>query len=116
MEIIDNQLYRSPYFKDWQERLAIDDKQHWRERSGDPQGVGIGVVPSCFTSVPLTVFWGGEETKMRLVGGLLGVSQNEESLEVEPECGWAVVYEEPVDPMSDHYKWLEERQKHLEEN
>ena len=110
-----DKLYSNPYLKDWQERLAIDDKQHFRERWDDPQGVGIGAVPSCFTSVPLTVFWGGEETKMRLVGGLLGVSQNEESLEVEPECGWAVVYEEPVDPLSDHYQWLENRQKNLEE-
>ncbi len=105
-----DRLYANPYLKDWQERLAVDDKQHWRERWDNPQGVGIGAIPSCFTSVPLTVFWGDKETQMRLVGGLLGVSQNEETLEVEPECGWAVVYEEPIDPLSEHHQWLEDRQ------
>jgi len=109
-------LYANPYLKDWHERLVLDDKQHWRERWDNPQGVGIGAVPSCFTSVPLTVFWGAEETKMRLVGGLLGVSQSEDTLGVEPECGWAVVYEEPVDPMSEHYQRLEDRQKNHETN
>ena len=34
----------------------------------------------------------------------------------ESECGWAVVYEEPVDPLSDHYNWLEDRQRNLEES
>jgi len=56
------------------------------------------------------VFWGAEETKMRLDGGLLGVTQDDETLTVEPECGWAVIYEEPVDPLSSHYQWLEDRQ------
>ena len=91
------------------DRLTIDDQQHWRERWNDPQGVGLANVPSCFTSVPLTVFWGQQETKMKLIGGLLGVSQNDDTLEVEPQCGWVVAYEEPVDPLSDYYKWIEDR-------
>lgn len=107
-------LYPNPYLNDWRDRLAIDDRQNWRERWDDPQGVGLAAIPSCFTSVPLTVFWGGEETKMRLIGGLLGVSQDDETLEVKPECGWAVVYEEPVDPLSGHYQWFEKRQRYLE--
>ncbi len=105
------QLYPNPYLKDWQERLTIDDKQHWRDRWDDPQGIGVDAVPSCFTSVPLTVFWGSQETKMRLVGGLLGVTQNNETLAVEPECGWVVVYEEPIDPLSPQYQRREDRQK-----
>ena len=40
------------------------------------------------------------------MGGLLGVSQNVETLEVEPECGWAVIYEEPVDPLSSENQWM----------
>jgi hypothetical protein len=88
-------LYRNPYLRDWKQRLTIDDAQDWRERWNNPQGTGIGAVPSCMTSVPLKVFWGKVETPMRLVGGLLGVSQDQETLTVEPECGWAVVYEEP---------------------
>lgn len=97
-------LYPNPYLSDWRERLAIDDRQHWRERWEAPQGVGLAAIPSCFTSVPLTVFWGTKEAKMRLIGGLLGVTQDDETLEVEPECGWAIVYEEPVNPLSDHYQ------------
>jgi hypothetical protein len=46
---------------------------------------------------------------MRLVGGLMGVTQDETTLTVEPECGWVVVYEEPVDPLSHHYERLEGR-------
>lgn len=30
---------------------------------------------------------------------------------VEPEFGWAVAYEEPVDPPSPQYQWLEERER-----
>jgi len=37
---------------------------------------------------------------MRLVGGFTGVTQEEETLIVEPECGWALVYEEPIDPIA----------------
>ena len=111
-----DRLYPNPYLKDWEERLVIDEKQHWRDRWDDPQGVGIAEVPSCFTSVPLTVFWGAEETSMRLVGGLLGVIQEEDTLTVEPECGWAVIYEEPVDDLEErnrrmreeHHEWIDE--------
>lgn len=102
-------LYPNPYLKEWERRLEVDDKQHWRERRDNPQGVGFKAIPTCFTSVPLKVFWGTQETDMRLVGGLMGVTQNDETLEVEPECGWAVVYEEPVDPLSPHYQRLADR-------
>jgi len=102
-------LIPNPYLCDWPNRFAAEKKQQGRERLFDPQGPSIGQIPSCFTSVPLTVFWGDRETKMRLVGGLMGVTQNNESLAVQPECGWAVIYEEPVDPLSQHYQWLEDR-------
>lgn len=106
-----DKLYPNPYLQDWQERLAFDDYQNWRERWQDPQGVGIGAIPSCFTSVPLTIDWGGRETKMQFIGGLLGVSQDDTTLAVAPECGWAIVYEEPVDPLSPYYQQLEERKR-----
>ena len=111
-----DRLYPNPYLKDWKDRLVIDEQQHWRERWDDPQGVGIAEIPSCFTSVPLTVFWGAEETPMRLVGGLLGVIQEEDTLTVEPECGWAVIYEEPVDPLSRQHQMMEEHENGLNEN
>jgi len=87
-------LYPNPYFEDWQRRLQIDDKQHWRARYDDPQGVGMWAVPACLTSVPLEVHWGTETRPMRLVGGLMGVSQFPDSLALQPECGWAIVYED----------------------
>jgi hypothetical protein len=105
----DEKLYPNPYLKDWKRRLEVDDCQHWRERWDDPQGTGLSAFPACFTSVPLKVFWGDRETDMRLVGGLMGVTQDHEALTVEPECGWAVVYEEPVDPLSPLYESLEGR-------
>lgn len=88
-------LYPNPFLNDWKQRLVVDDRQQWHERSADPQGVGLAAIPSCFTSIPLTTWLGGKKSKMRLIGGLLGVSQDDETLEVEPEYGWAVVYEEP---------------------
>jgi hypothetical protein len=100
-------LCPNPYLKDWKTRLEIDDRQHWRDRWNEPQGPGIGAFPACFTSVPLKVFWGTRETDMRLVGGLLGVTQDEKTLAVEPECGWVVVYEEPVAPLSEFYRFRE---------
>lgn len=105
-------LYPNPFLQDWSERLAFDDLQNWQDRREDPQGVGMGAIPSCFTSVPLTIFWGNQESKMRLIGGLLGVSQDNATLAVAPQCGWAIVYEEPVDPLSGHYQWLEERKRY----
>ena len=108
-------LYANPFLDDWKRRLSIDDKQHWRERWDDPQGIGIGAIPNCMTSVPLTVHWGTQETEMRLVGGLLAVTQDEKTSTVEPECGWVVVYETPVDELSDHYKWIEQQAEKLRE-
>lgn len=106
-----NQLFRNPYLMDWRERLEVDDRQDFRERWKSPQGVGMNAIPSCWTSVPLKVFWGERESEMRLVGGLLGVSQDDTTLEIAPECGWVVIYEEPIDPLSPHYEWLENRKQ-----
>ena len=56
---------------------------------------------------------------MRLpwVGGLLAVSQDYETKAVEPECGWVLAYETPIDELSDAHKRFEEYKKQrLEEN
>lgn len=91
-------LYPNPYLEDWEHRLEIDDRQHWRQRCDDPQGVGMNAMPSALTSAPVKVTWGDRQTDMLFVGGLLGVSQRESDLALEPQCGWAILYEEPVDP------------------
>lgn len=100
-------LCRNPHLKDWKSRLETDDRQHSRERWRNPQGVGLSAIPSSFTSVPLTVISEPQrfETKMRLVGGLMGVTQDDDTLAVEPECGWALIYEEPVDPPAPDFEW-----------
>lgn len=90
-------LFKNPYLHDWKRRLEIDDRQHWRERWGDPQGIGIKQVPASFTSVPLKLFWGSTECTMRIVGGLMGVTQNSSTLEVAAECGWVLLYDQPID-------------------
>lgn len=89
-------LYPNPYLSDWQRRLEVDEKQHWRERWNDPQGVGMGAVPSALASAPVNVFWGGVECDMRFVGGLIGVSQISPSMALKPQCGWVIVYEDPA--------------------
>ncbi len=104
----DDKLYKNPYLKDWQRRFAVSECQTLQEWWHHPQGVGIGAIPPSFMSVPLKVFWGTQETEMRLVGGLMGVTQDDQSSAVEPECGWAVIYEEPVDPVPQQHQWLEE--------
>jgi hypothetical protein len=90
-----NELHLSPYLANWQQRLEIDERQNWREGMFDPQGPPLRAAPPCLTSVPLTVFWASEECAMRLVGGLMGVSQRADDLALEPQCGWAVVYDAP---------------------
>lgn len=102
-------LYANPYLKDWRERLEVDDKQDWRERWEAPQGIGVGEIPNCMTSVPLKMNWGTQQTEMRLVGGLLAVTQDQETWTVEPECGWVVAYESPVDELPNSNQWLEEQ-------
>lgn len=96
----DERLFPNPYLKEWRERLEIDDGQDWRERRNDPQGVGMDAFPSCLTSIPLKVFWGDKETNMRFVGGLMGVTCEDATLTVEPELGWAVVYDDPIEPLA----------------
>ncbi len=109
----DDKLYKNPYLSDWRERFAVSERQTPREWWQDPQGVGIGAIPSCFTSAPLKVFWGSQEARMRLVGGLMGVTQDDQSSAVEPECRWTVIYEEPVDPLSCQHQRLEEFKQRL---
>ncbi|MFO1005694.1 MAG: DUF4419 domain-containing protein [Planctomycetaceae bacterium] len=106
-----DRLYLNPYLGDWERRLEIDDKQHWRERWGDPQGVGIKAVPSGLCSAPVNVIWGDRETDMRFVGGLVGVSQTDDDLALETQCGWIVLYEKPVDPLSGEHIFIEQRKQ-----
>ncbi|MDB4778005.1 DUF4419 domain-containing protein [bacterium] len=70
-------------------------------------------IPNCMTSVPLKVEWGTRETDMRLVGGLLAVSQNAETMTIEPECGWVILYENPIENPSGHHERLAERANRL---
>jgi hypothetical protein len=90
-----DRLYPNPYFGDWERRMGIDDKQNMEECEDDPQGVGMEAVPSALASAPVKVIWGDRETDMRFVGGLIGVSQTNDTLDLEPQCGWLVLYEEP---------------------
>ena len=90
----EGRLSPNPYLGDWEDRYRIDAVQHWRESWANPQGVGIDRIPSCVTNVPLKVLWGDREETMRLVGGLMGVSQHPDTLSLKPESGWAVVQAE----------------------
>ncbi len=105
----DDELYANPFLDDWKQRLDIDSKQHGFDCRSDPQGVSIGAIPNCMTSVPLTLQWGNSKTQMRLVGGLLAVTQDESTSTVEPECGWVIAHEIPVDELSEQYKWLDQQ-------
>ncbi len=103
------------YIDDWARRLEIDVKQDLLDQWDAPQGVRLNEIPSCLTSVPMRVHWGNEVAEMRLIGGLIGVSQNAEKLVLQPECGWVIVYEEPVDELSENYALLEEMKKRISE-
>lgn len=93
----DDRLYTNPYLNDWKRRLDIYDGLRRRERPSNSLGMGFAAIPNCVTSVPLKVCTDKQEIDMRLVGGLLVVTQNEITKAVEPECGWVVTYESPVD-------------------
>ncbi|XP_077992473.1 uncharacterized protein LOC144446555 isoform X2 [Glandiceps talaboti] len=47
--------------------------------------------PKGLSAAPFTWEYIGEEFRMRFIGGFMGVSQDQESLALRPELGWAVV-------------------------
>lgn len=106
----DDRLTQNPYLSDWERLLDLYDQQvGWRGRVSHPQRIGLSSIPACLASAPVKVHWGQTEVEMRFVGGLIGVSQSPGDLALQTECGWAIIYEEPVDELSPQYAWLEER-------
>lgn len=86
------QRYPNPALADWQARLELDRQQYFTESWRNPQGVGLDAYPSCLTNVPLSVHWGATRCLMRIVGGLIGVSQDATDGTVQPEVGWALTH------------------------
>ena len=57
-----------------------------------PNGVGLQAIPCGLSRAPVTVIFSDHSQKeVDLLGGLLGVSQNEEDLSLAPIISWAVV-------------------------
>jgi hypothetical protein len=81
----------------WERRFRESEPQAWRRDVDNLPGISAGI-PNCQTSVPLKLKWPAGECRMRLIGGLMGISQDPTSRAVRPECGWAVTYdiEEPT--------------------
>ncbi len=78
---------------------ALKNKQlNWTDLSAFPKGATTESIPACLTSIPLKIDWNNPPLKLRLVGGLMGVTQNHETCAVQPEAGWAVVHDIPTDP------------------
>jgi hypothetical protein len=72
----DDRLYANPYLGDWEHRLRGDNRQHWRDRWSEPQGVGMDAIPSAPRESDLR----DRKTEMHFVGGLIAVSQRETDL------------------------------------
>lgn len=87
------QLVPNPYLEDWEQRMRVDATQ---KQCKDPQGVGISAIPSALAVAPVKVHWGERETDMLFVGGLIGVSQHNPTLALEPQCGWVILYDSPL--------------------
>lgn len=102
-----DELYPNPYLSDWEDRLQTFDAHSWQHHRVESLGVGLGAVPNCLANAPVRVFWGDEPVDMRFIGGLMGVSQDGRSNSLQPECGWAVIYEEPVDELSPRQRQIE---------
>jgi hypothetical protein len=62
---------------------------------GDPQGPGLAELPPGLTSASMRVIDAGRrEHSLDLVTGLLGVTQDPESLTLYPELAWAIVHQD----------------------
>jgi len=88
-----NCLTSSPHLETWEERLRAQEAKGANDRWNNPQGLNVNSVPPCMIAVPLKIRWGAIERQARLLGGLMAISQNSATLAVQPECGWAIVYE-----------------------
>lgn len=78
----------------WEGRLATA-----QQRTGflrDPQGPSLAELPAGLASAPVTYvdLRTDEKTPLRLVGGLTGVLQDEHTLALTPEMGWALIRSE----------------------
>ncbi len=62
-------------------------------------GLPTSALPKGLSSVPMSIKWAdGNEQMMQLFGGLVGVTQDSETLGLRPKLGWAV---RPAPPPSD---------------
>jgi len=74
-----------PYLKDRNSEVTrkspIFDKKY---------GSGMSSLPSSLCKVPFNWLYYGDKIPMEFISGFIGVTQNEDTLEVRPKIGWAV--------------------------
>ena len=84
-EIEITEIVRNTFMPRWQDYFRQD----------SASGPSLDEIPSSLVSAPLKLIdhRDGTEHAMRLVGGLVGVSEEPTRFTLEPEFGWAVVHE-----------------------
>jgi hypothetical protein len=88
-------LVPNPYMLGWKGKLrTAERRKEWLSRD-NAQGPSLGEIPSGIASAPLLCedLRDGTEHKLRLVAGLFGVAQIPDTGALQPEFGWAVIYE-----------------------
>lgn len=88
-------LVANPHLDTWRDDF---DTVRARARERKLRGPRLSKIPSGLASAPvLAIDPSGAETKLRFVAGLFGVTQDRATGALEPEMGWAVVYDDGTD-------------------
>jgi hypothetical protein len=80
-----------PYLTDYK-GIMVKNKyaEKWDDTRGFGHGPSMDAYPNSLSKVPFKWEIGGQTHDMEFLGGVVGVSQHEKTLEVEPAIGWAV--------------------------
>lgn len=80
----------------WQGRFETADQRTGFMRH--PEGPSLAELPTGLASAPVTYvdLRTGEKIPLRFIGGLTGVLQDERTLALTPEMGWALIRGEPA--------------------
>lgn len=88
-------LRPNPYLSCWEQAFKVAEAREGWLRWNECEGPCLREMPSGLASAPVKVvdMADGSEHALRFVAGMLGVTQDPESLALTPEFGWAVVHE-----------------------
>jgi hypothetical protein len=89
------ELVVNPYLSQWKQAWQSAEARPRNEFMFEPRGPSIALLPSALAGAPVKakLLDGSPDRNIRFVAGLFGVAQDDASLAVSPEFGWAIGHE-----------------------